>query len=294
MESRRRLRELIASSGIVQAVGVADAGHAKLVEEAGFPVVYMSGSYVSFTHGWPDAGLLTVTEMAARAASIADRVKIPLIADADEGYGASLQIMRTVHEYERAGVAALHIEDMAAKKRGAPVPIPDMVKRIKAALEARTDPDLAIIARTDAMATWRTGLDGAAARREDCLKRSVAYAEAGADLVMVMHPDSADTLGRFCREVPKPIAVIAGQVATTKGVAPFKATPLELEQAGVRMAIFATFLLTKMVPVARGLLSELCRTGHGAFTDEEREQRHSLNTLLGHGEMTEVQARYGE
>lgn len=294
MESRRRFRELLASPGIIQAVGVADAGHAKLVEEAGFPVVYMSGSYVSFTCGWPDAGLLTMSEMAARVAAIADRVKIPLIADADEGYGASLQIMRMIHEYERAGVAALHIEDMATKKHGSPVPISDMVKRIKAALEARTDPDLAIIARTDAMASWRTGLDSAPARREDCLKRAVAYAEAGADIVMVMHPDSAETVERFCRDIPKPVLIIMGQVMATKGAAPFDASPQELEKMGVKIVLYATFLLMKTVPLVRKLLSELHRTGQGGFTDEERRHRDALNTLLGQNALKKVQAKYGE
>lgn len=292
MESRRQFRKLLASPGIIQAAGVADAGSAMLVEEAGFPAVYMSGSYVSFTHGWPDLGMVTMTEMAERAACIVKRVKIPVIADADEGYGDAMQVSRTIAEYERAGVAALHIEDMS-KTRGAPLPIADMVKRIKGALQARTDPDLTIIMRTDAMASWRTDLESPAARKEDCLKRAVSYAEAGADLVMVMHPDSTETLERFCREVSKPIAVEMGQVTALKGVATSNDCPRDLEKLGIKVGIFATFLMMKMVPVMRRLLSEMRRTGQAPLNDEDRQHRNTLNTLLGQKALRNIQEQYG-
>lgn len=284
METRKRFRQLLTSPGIIRAAGVGDPGYAKLVEEAGFPAVYMSGAYVNYTYGLPD-GILTRTEIVARAASIADRVAIPLIIDADEGYGGPLEIMRTVHEFERAGVAALHIEDMANKKYGAPLPIPDMIKRLKAASEARSDPDLVIIARTDSMAPWRSGYTKSTDFKDECLRRGIAYAEAGADVVMVMAPDSAETLQRLCSAIPKPVMV-------TMGVWPFNAPAKTLESLGIKIVLFPTYLQIKSAVTVRKLLNDLFATGQAMFTDEDRQNRDSLNKLLGSDEVNRLRAKY--
>ena len=158
MITAKRLRELIARPGITVAPGAYDAFSAKLIEAAGFEAVYMTGfGTAASTLGYPDIGLLTLTDMVTNAKRIADAVAIPVIADADTGYGNHLNVIRTVQEYEKAGVAAIQIEDQVSPKRCGHmeghklVPPGDMVAKIRAAVKTRKDGDLIIIARTDAI-----------------------------------------------------------------------------------------------------------------------------------------------
>lgn len=270
---RKQLRKLLSEPGIIQACGVGDAGQAKLVEEAGFPVVYMSGSFVSFTYGLPDVGFLTLPEMAERVASITRRVEIPLIADADDGYGDAIAVTRTVEEYERADVAALHLEDEFPKKFGTLAPIESMATHIKAATAARVDPDLLIIARTDSMRPWRKDLARGSAE-DDCLKRCLAYADAGADIIMIMCPGSERALRRFCREISKPVLVCAGTFD-------YDPPASELEDIGVKIVVFPVFIRQKITPFLRSSLRQLLSDGQVTFNQDEREQRDTLNDILG-------------
>lgn len=178
-----RLRELLAGDGPVVAPGAYDALSARLVEAAGFPAVYMTGFGVTASlAGRPDAGLLTMTEMVQSAARIRSAVEVPVIADADTGYGNALNVIRTVREYEAAGVAGIHIEDQVAPKRCGHldgkqvVPAETMVDRVRAAVAARTNPDFLLVARTDARAV--EGLDAA-------VDRAKRYRDAGADMLFV-------------------------------------------------------------------------------------------------------------
>lgn len=287
MESRKRFKQLLASPGLIKAAGVGDAGLAKLVEEAGFPVVYMSGWFVSYTFGWPDVGLLTMNDMAQRARMIVDRVSIPVIADADLGYGGTLQIMQTVREYEKAGVVALHLEDMEAKKHGDCLPIPVMVNHIKAAIEARTDPDLAIIARTDAMAAWRGGIASQDQKVQDSLERSLAYVKAGADIIFVQRPPSAEVMKRFCKEISRPVMVSMGNQ-------PLNEPGEVLEQIGVKIAVFPSGVLNKTLPVIRRHLAEVLATGQNVYTAEEKDHRKRLDQLLGADEFHRIESKYGD
>jgi 2,3-dimethylmalate lyase len=198
-----RLRQLIEREEILVAPGATDAYLARCVERAGFEAVYMTGAGVSqSTLGMPDLGLLTYSEMVERAARIADAVEIPLFADADTGYGNALNVQRTVRGYERAGVAGLHIEDQELPKRCGHfdekriVPLPEMLGKLKAALDARTDPDFLIIARTDA----RTALG-----LEEAIARGQAFAEVGADVVFVESPLSEAELAQIAAAIPKPL-----------------------------------------------------------------------------------------
>ena len=176
-----RLRELM-SRGTVVAPFIFDAVQAKLAEAAAFEAVYMSGFGTAASYGLPDLGLIGLAEMSANAARIAAAVGVPVIADADTGYGNETNVARTVEVYERAGVAALHIEDQESPKRCGflegkrVVPREEMVLKIRAAVAARSDPGLVIIGRTDAIQPhgW-----------EDAMDRARAYREAGADLVFV-------------------------------------------------------------------------------------------------------------
>ena len=191
MRTTTRLRQLLAAPGLIVAPGAYDGFSARLIEAAGFSVVYMTGAGTAASHlGQPDLGLATLTEMAKHASHLASAVSLPVIADADTGYGNALNVVRTVREYEKAGVAGLHMEDQVAPKKCGHiagkqvVPTKEFAEKIRAASEHRTDPDFLIIARTDARAV--TSLD-------DAIDRGNRYAEAGADVIFV---GSAPDAGR--------------------------------------------------------------------------------------------------
>src|SRR5580693_1246410 len=168
MTQTSKLRALLRAPGMVIAPGAYDGLTAMLVAQAGFSTVYMTGAGTSVSHGYPDFGLLTETEMVANAARMARAVDVPVIADADTGYGNELNVVRTVQEYERAGVAGIHIEDQGFPKKCGHlddkeiVPREDWLAKLRAAAAAKRDPDFLVIARTDARAV--AGFDEAVAR----------------------------------------------------------------------------------------------------------------------------------
>lgn len=188
MKKTTILRNLINQKGIIVAPGAYDGFSAKIVEFTGFKVLYASGGGISRSLlGGPDVGLLTMTEMLNQVRNIVNAVNLPVISDADTGYGNPMNVIRTVREFEQAGVAAIHIEDQEMPKRCGHlkgkrlVTKHEMVQKIRAAIEAREDDDFVIIARTDAQAVY--GLD-------DALERGHAYAEAGADVIFIESPAS--------------------------------------------------------------------------------------------------------
>jgi 2-methylisocitrate lyase-like PEP mutase family enzyme len=189
MTKAGKLRALLAGDGMVVAPGAYDGITAKLVEQAGFAAVYMTGAGTAATNGFPDYGLLTQTEMAANAARLATAVSVPVIADADTGYGNELNVVRTVRDYERAGVAGLHIEDQGFPKRCGHlddkevIALEDWLPKIRAAAASRTDRDFLIIARTDARAV--IGFD-------EAIRRANAALEAGADMAFVEAPQTME------------------------------------------------------------------------------------------------------
>ena len=158
MKITTKLRQMLASGQMVTAPFVLNALHAKIAEAVGFDAVYMTGAGTAAERGFPDVGLLTMTEMVANAKYIANAVNIPVVCDADTGYGNPLNVQRTVREYEAAGVAGIHIEDQLFPKKCGffegkqVIPQEDAVQKLRAALDARTDPDFVIIARCDAYA----------------------------------------------------------------------------------------------------------------------------------------------
>ncbi|WP_248313129.1 isocitrate lyase/PEP mutase family protein [Bosea sp. F3-2] len=197
------LRERLRRPGIVVAPGCHDALGARIIERAGFEAIYMTGNGLSASIlGAPDLGLLTLTEMAARARAIAASIAVPLIADADTGYGNLNNVARTIAEYEMAGVGALHLEDQVTpKKCGAMsglslVSADEHAEKIRCAVKARRNPDMLIIGRTDARLVL--GLDEAIARGK-------AYAEAGADLVLIEMLQSEDEMRQAVRSIDAPM-----------------------------------------------------------------------------------------
>jgi len=202
MRSTRALKELVGRRGAMTVPGAANAMFARVIEDLGFEAAYITGAGVAnMTLGVPDIGLTTVTELAAATSAIADAVSLPIIVDADTGFGNAVNMVRTVRLLERAGAAGIQIEDQVFPKKcghftgKAVISADEMIQKIKAAVDARVDGDLQIIARTDARAI--EGLDHA-------IERAQAFVEVGADLTFVEAPVSLEELARIAQEIPAP------------------------------------------------------------------------------------------
>ena len=197
MRKTRKLRELLARDGVVMGGGAHDAFSARLAEQAGFELCVVTGAGVAACRGYPDVGLVTLEEMTRNARYIADAVGIPVVIDADNGYGNAINVVRTVREFEHAGVAGIHLEDQTWPKRcghmlgKALIPKEEMCKKLQAAQDAREDKDFVIIARCDAILV--NGLD-------DVLDRCNAYVEAGADMLFCEVRESMDEIEAVARE----------------------------------------------------------------------------------------------
>src|SRR5918996_1872341 len=254
MQATAKLRQLLRKPGIIVAPGAYDCLTAKLIEGQGFPAVYMTGAGTALTRvGKPDLGFATLNEMVSNAAAIAATVSIPLIADADTGYGGSLNVYRTVREYERAGVAALHLEDQVFPKRCGHldgkqvISTAEMVIKLRAAVEARSDEDFVLIARTDALAV--TGLD-------DTLRRCHAYVEAGADVLFVEAVRTQEEIERVVREVNVPLLYNFVE----HGKSPLLPVA-ELQRLGFKMVIFPGSIMLAVWPLVREILAEINQRG---------------------------------
>ncbi len=248
------LRRALAGPGLVLAPGAYDCITARLVERAGFDALYVTGSGVSMSRlGAPDVGLMSATEVVDQVQRIADVVSIPVIADADTGFGGPLNVVRIVRDMERAGVSAIQIEDQAWPKRCGHepgrrlVPVGEMVSRLKAALDARQDPDLIIIARTDARSDF--GLDAA-------LERAAAYGDAGADVIFVESPESEDEL----RRVPAALNTPALANMVEGGRTPILAAD-RLAQLGYRIVIYPNALTRLFAQAGAEMLADLKSAG---------------------------------
>ncbi|MBI2555274.1 MAG: isocitrate lyase/PEP mutase family protein [Candidatus Rokubacteria bacterium] len=243
MTARRRLHELVERKQGLVVPGAYDCVSAKLVERAGFQVVYMTGYGTSASRlGLPDLGFAGLAEMADHAHNMASAVGIPLIADADTGYGNALNVRRTVRTYEAAGVAALHLEDQMLPKRCGHlagkqvVPLEEFAQKIRAAVEARTDPDLLIIARTDAIAV--TGFD-------DALRRGEAAIKAGADILVVEAPTSEQQIETVARTFDTPLLFNYAPGGRSP-LLPFKRLR-ELEYAIILLPVDTLFVAVKAI-----------------------------------------------
>ena len=249
------LRRILKAGGPGVVPGATDCFTARLIERAGFPVVYVTGAGATNTLlGEPDIGLITLTELASQAGRIANAVSVPVIADCDTGFGGVANVKRTVREYERAGVAGLHIEDQVSPKRcghfegKSVVPVEEMLFRLQAALDARTDPDFLIIARTDSRAM--EGMDSAIARAR-------AYLEIGVDAIFLEQPQSVEELRRV-GEALRGTVLVANMVERSK-------TPMlpseELAAMGFQIILYANAALYLAAHAVKEGLSVLRKEG---------------------------------
>ena len=281
---RARLRALVAEKGVITAPGVADALNARIVARHGFPAIYMTGAGTAAVRlGMPDVGLLSMTEMVDNAARIVDASGLSVIADADNGYGGVLNVRRTVQSYERAGVSAIHIEDQTWPKRCGHlagkqlVEQNEMVSKLKAACDARIDPDFMIIARTDAIAV--EGFDAA-------MDRALAYQEAGADMLFIEAPN-ADQLQQIAPRVGLPLLYnMAGS-----GKTPFLSKD-EIEQLGFKLIIYPNWMLMAAIRAANSVLELLKRTGSIAEAVPQVASFREFFDLVGMQEVQELEAQY--
>jgi len=280
------LRRLINGPDLVLAPGVADAMNARIVAKEGFKALYMTGSGTAAVRlGLPDVGLLTMSEMVDNAQRIADAAEIPLIADADTGYGNPINVRRTVRAYERAGVAAIHIEDQQWPKRCGHfagktlVTVDEMVSKVKAATDARRDGDFIIIARTDAYSV--EGYDCA-------LERAARYIEAGADMIFVEELRTVEELGAVPRRFKVPALYNMGG----SGKTPFLSAA-EIARLGFKVVIYPNFIMRAAIHAAQQVLRALRDTGSLASVLETLSGWEERHELLRMSEIRELEKRYG-
>jgi len=280
-----RLRALLDSGQTIVAPGAFDPLSARLVEEAGFPAVYMTGFGTSAALiGRPDVGLLTMTEMAGNAGRIAACVDIPVIADADTGYGNPLNVIRTVGAYEAAGAAGIHIEDQVAPKKCGHmegklvIPAEEMVEKVRAAVQARAQPDFVIIARTDAR-----GPEGL----ERALQRGRMYRAAGADALFIEALTSEAEAEAAVRAFPG--------VPLLFNWAEGKTPPISLDRVkelGYRIVIFPISTLLAATGAMRRILREIAQAGTPAAAMSELPTFAEFVDFIGLPQVREAEQRY--
>lgn len=278
-------RESIHSDGILVAPGAYDAASAKLAEQAGADVVYVSGSSVSTSvHGYPDVGVTTLTEMVDRAGQVAGAVDVPVFSDADTGYGNPINVRRTVEEFERAGVAGIHVEDQVFPKKcghfeGKDVISTDeMVSKLRAAVDAREDDDFVVIARTDARAV--EGFEAA-------LDRSEAYLDAGADVIFFEAPESVAELEAVAERIDAPLLA-----NMTEGGKTPMLTAAELDDLGYDVALFPATGFKAVLATLRDVYGDIVEKGTQQDVLDELVTWEGRNEITGLDEITELEERY--
>jgi 2-methylisocitrate lyase-like PEP mutase family enzyme len=251
-----RLRELLRRDSILVAPGAYDGLSARLVARAGFDAVYATGGGIARSAGYPDLGLLTMSEVVDRLAAIVEHSDLPVIADADTGYGNALNVQRMVRAFERAGVAALHLEDQQFPKRcghyddKGVISTAEMAEKLRAARDAAGDPDLVLIARTDALAI--EGMAGA-------ITRAHVYAESGADVIFVEAPTTEAEIEEIARQVPQPKLINMFEGGKTPLV------PLaRLQTLGYRIVIIPSDLQRAAIRAMEEVLRVIARDGNSA------------------------------
>ncbi|BBZ43204.1 isocitrate lyase/PEP mutase family protein [Mycobacterium parmense] len=281
--ARKRLKDLLSTDDLIIAPGVFDGISAQLTKRTGHVAAYMTGAGVAASgFGLPDIGLVTAAEMAERARVIAGALgDVPLIADADTGYGAPINVVRTVRAYDAAGVSAIQLEDQVFPKRCGHLPDKQVVdaatfeQTLAAALDARSDDDLLVVARTDARAPL--GLDAA-------IERANRYARAGADIVFIEAPQDADEIERIASEVDAPLLInlVLG------GMTPLDSAA-RLQELGYAIAIYPSNLLAQ---ASFGMLQSLCELNGTDLAPHLPANPADFFNLVGMAEWRELDRKF--
>jgi 2-methylisocitrate lyase-like PEP mutase family enzyme len=285
MNSRQLLRRLLKRDKLLVAPGCFDGLSARLVEAAGFEAAYLSGGAVARSMGIPDIGLVTMSEVIERAAQVVSAVRIPVIADADTGYGNAVNLVRAVREFERTGVAAIHIEDQITPKRCGHldgkevVPLAEMENKLAAALATRIDPDFCIIARTDSRGVY--GFD-------DALRRGRAFVKLGVDAIFVEAPQSEAEL----EEIPRALPDVPLLVNVFKG-GKTPMLPVErLQQIGYRIAIYPSETQRAAIHAMRMALGLLKREGTTEAMDGALTSFRERDLIVGLDDWQSLERTY--
>lgn len=285
MNPRQLLKQLLKRARLLVAPGCFDGLSARLVQEAGFEAAYLSGGAVARSMGIPDIGLVTMSEALERAAQVASAVTIPVIADADTGYGNAINLVRTVRELERTGVAAIHIEDQITPKRCGHldgkevVTLMEMENKLRAALGARTDPDFSIIARTDAR-----GVHGF----DEAIRRGQAFAQLGVDAVFVEAPQSEAEL----EQIPKLVRGVPILVNVFKGGKTPMLPAARLEMMGYRIAIYPSETQRAAIHAMRSVLGLLRKEGTTESMDDALTSFKERDRIVALDEWQSLERRY--
>jgi 2-methylisocitrate lyase-like PEP mutase family enzyme len=285
MNPRQALKKLLQRDKLLIAPGCFDGLSARLVEEAGYEAAYLSGGAVARSMGIPDIGLVTMSEAVERAAQVVSAIKIPVIADADTGYGNAANLVRTVREFERVGVAAIHIEDQITPKRCGHldgkevISLAEMEQKLAAALAARGDSDFCIIARTDARGV--SGFD-------DAIERARAFAGLGVDAIFVEAPQSEEELAEIPRRLPGvPLLVNVFKGGKTPML------PMErLQQMGYRIAIYPSETQRAAIHAMRNALATLKREGTTESIDAMLTTFKDRDRVVGLAEWQKIERQY--
>ena len=287
MNGPKKIRELFASGKTIVAPGAHDALTAKIIGRLGFDAVYMTGYGQSASHlGQPDVGLMTMSEMVMRAANFVEASGVPVIADADTGFGNAVNVMRTVREYEKAGVAIIQLEDQVMPKKcghmiGREVISKDeMVGKIKAACDARVNPDFMIMARTDARTVY--GID-------EALERAHAYKEAGADVIFVESPEGEDEMRKINEEFPD-TPTLANMV---EGGRTPMFTNAKLTEFGYNLIIYPTASVYVTTKAMVDLWEGLKRDDTTETLIDTMIPFAEFNEIMGLPRIREIEANYG-
>lgn len=282
----QRLRELLARPKPLMAPGAADALTARLIAKHGFEAIYMTGAGTTAVRlGMPDVGLLTMNEMVDNAQRIAEASQLPLVADADTGYGGPVNVQRTVRAYERAGVAGIHIEDQQWPKRcghlagKSLIPAEEMVAKIRAGLDARNDANFVLIARTDALS-----VEGFERAMERCRR----YEEAGADMIFLEAPSRPEHLAAIPKAFGKPTLYNMA----SSGKTPFLHID-EIGKLGFKLVIYPNFALLSAITAITRTLTELKGKGTVAGVVNDIASFQEFFNLVGMKEVQEAEAKYG-
>ena len=284
MNGAERLADLLTGPDIVVAPGVYDGLSARIAAAAGFSAIYVSGGAVARSSGVPDLGLMTMTEVLARLREVVDATSLPVIADADTGYGNPLNVVRAVREFERLGAAAIHLEDQVAPKKCGHytgqelISAEEMVHKLRAALDTREK--MLIIARTDARGH---------SSLEEAIRRGRLYAEAGADLVFVEAPRSRQEIEEIARSIPGPLLINMFEGGRTPLI-----PAAELAELGYRLVIMPSDLQRAAIHGMQLAAATLRRDGSSAAIGDRLASFEERDEIIGLAQWSELEKRYGD